>query len=342
MESFLCVLCASVVQMHCGGTLRAVKAATVLCFLVAIGLALVVEPGRGGDYHVGSTLICSDCHVMHYSEAHSLAGGPPSTVVPLGGGGPFPKLLRQDKSQLCLACHDGLTNVPDVLGDFSGTYLRAAGQLNKETDSPGTGHTIGSIAPASGAGTQWNGNATTGLLCSHCHATHGNAYYRNLSTNPGNATGVTITYMTGATYDGSSVVQQIANSPLSSHYSVQNILYRRATQTSGLSVWCQGCHDYTTSTTKHPSDKPIPMSSSDPSFQWDAPHASRVPVVSPSQVIPGLDNLVFCLSCHKAHGSTHVSAELWDDMTTPALEDGLLPLGMDNTCLQCHNPNPVP
>lgn len=315
-----------------------VKARCIL--LLAVGLVLLSTAfAQAGDYHVGSSLVCSDCHVMHFSQGHTYSGVSGQQEFPNLTTGPNRYLLRrpQDSSQICLACHDGRTDAPDVLGDNStGVFLRAAGQLNSTVDSAdiqGTGHTIGSMSAAPGAGTQWNGNATTGLLCSHCHATHGNAYYRNLVTNPGNATGVTITYMTGPanTYDGSSVVQQIVKSPLASQFNVQNILYRQATTTNGLSVWCRGCHDYTTSFV-HPFDTQIPSDSA-----WSASHSSRIPVVSASQVIPGPDNLVFCLSCHKAHGSTHTKGELWDDMTTTALEDGAL---IDDTCMQCHNPVP--
>ncbi len=304
--------------------------------LPAAGLAILGGSfGTAGDYHVGPSLVCSDCHVMHFSETHTYGGAIGQQGFPTLVTDPNPHLLRrpQDSSQICLACHDERTDAPDVLGvNSTGIFFRAAGQLNSSKDSPqiqGTGHTIGSMDPAPGAGTQWNGNGTTGLLCSHCHATHGNAYYRNLVTNPGNATGITVTYMTGSTYDSSSKVQQDVKTPLADHYKVENIRYRQTT--SGLSAWCRGCHDYTTSFA-HPFDTDIPNSGF--TSRWHESHNSRVPVVSPSQSIPGSDNRVFCLSCHKAHGSTHVQGQLWDDRTTAELEDGLI---VDDTCNQCHN-----
>ncbi len=307
--------------------------------LPAVGLAVLGGSfGIAGDYHVGPSLICSDCHVMHFSETHTYGGTIGQQEFPTLVTGPNPHLLRrpQDSSQICIACHDGRTNAPDVLGvNSAGVFLRAAGQLNSSTDPPqiqGTGHTIGSMDPAPGAGNQWNGNGTTGLLCSHCHATHGNPYYRNLVTNPGNATGITVTYMTGSAYDSSSKVQQVVNTPLADHYKVENIRYRQTT--GGLSVWCRGCHDYTTSLA-HPFDSDIPNSGI--TSRWHESHTSRVPVVSASQTIPGSDNRVICLSCHKAHGSANVSAELWDDMTTPAPEDGQ---SVNDTCLQCHSTVP--
>ncbi len=304
--------------------------------LPAAGLAILGGSlGTAGDYHVGPSLICSDCHVMHFSETHTYGGASGQQAFPTLVTGPNLYLLRrpQDSSQICLACHDGRTDAPDVRGVNSvGIFLRAAGQLNSLTDSPeiqGTGHTIGSAAPAPGAGTQWNGNAATGLLCSHCHETHGNAAYRNLTANPGNSTGITVTYMTGNTYEGLSAVQQLQKGPIAEHYKVENIRYRQTT--NGLSVWCRGCHDYTTSFA-HPFDQSIPMS--DPNFRWNAEHASRVPVVSAAQTVPGPDSRVFCLTCHKAHGSANSKGELWDDMMTTPLEDGS---SMNDTCVQCHN-----
>jgi hypothetical protein len=311
-----------------------VKTAGILLAMAIIGLALFARPSRGGDYHAKTTLVCSDCHVMHYSQTHTY-GGAPGQNFPTLVGGPNAFLLRRprDSSQICLACHDGRTDAPDVRGaNSAGTFFRAAGQLNVLGDGAaveGTGHTIGSPAPAPGGGTPWNGNATTGLLCSHCHATHGNTYYRNLVTNPGTATGITMTYMTGTTYDNISTIQQSAKTPLTDHYKVENIRYRRTT--SGLSLWCRGCHDYTTNF-GHPYDTDIP--NSDVTTRWFESHASRVPVVSTNQTIPGTDNRVFCLSCHKAHGSTNTQGQLWDDRTTTALEDGL---SINDTCNQCHN-----
>lgn len=310
--------------------MRAGRLTLLAVGLVVLGEALV----EGGDTHVRSSLVCSDCHVMHYSQTHTYTGAPGQDFPTLSGG-PNAYLLRRprDNSQICLACHDGRSDAPDVRGaNSAGTFFRAAGQLNLLGDSPeleGTGHTMGSTAPAPGEGTLWNGNATTGLLCSHCHATHGNTYYRNLVTNPGTATGITATYMTGATYDSSSTIQQTVKTPLADHYKVENVRYRQTS--SGLSLWCRGCHNYTTSFA-HPYDTDIPNSGF--TARWYEAHSSRVPVVSVSQTIPGADNKVFCLSCHKAHGSTRTQAQLWDDWTSAALEDGL---SINDTCTQCHN-----
>jgi predicted CXXCH cytochrome family protein len=74
----------------------------------------------------------------------------------------------------------------------------------------------------------------------------------------------------------------------------------------------------------------------DPNY-WFTGVQSRVPVVSASKTVPGpaatSDNQPFCGTCHKAHGSTHRAALIWDDPTSPALEDGT---SATQTCQACH------
>jgi len=334
--------------------------------LVSILVVLLAQQsGRGGDFHQVNSLVCSDCHVMHYSETHSLVGLAPPAVQ-LAPGGPFPGLLRQPAFELCLACHDGRNTAPDVLGANFNAYIRAAGGLSKTGSAgeyaEGNGHTLGSVRAAPGG--SWTGNQTGGLECKHCHATHGNPYYRNLTPNPGTATGKPVTYLTGGSYSGTKAIQQLVATPMSSHYAVGNILYRQSqvgTTDFGLAEWCGGCHgDYhgiggtanlggspmgdTNSGgpwLRHPT-RDVTMAQGVSNKHIDRTHwfsalASRVPVVSPSGSIPGLagssDNQVFCGSCHKAHGSTHKAGLLYDDETTATPEDGssLVP-----TCQQCH------
>lgn len=318
-----------------------------------IGLLALAERSPSGDFHFYGSLNCSDCHVMHYSETHSLTGGPPSTVVPLGSGGPFPRLLRQSESQLCLVCHDGRTDAPDVFGSNAGTNVRAAGALNRVGESgpyaEANGHSLGSTNAAPGG--TWTGNQAGGLQCKHCHDIHGNAYYRNLTPNPGTAKGKFVTYLTGTTYSGTAAVQQLATSPIATHYSVSNIRYRQTKVGStdfGISQWCSGCHgDFLPAggsgspPADHSTDgvtmaQAVVNGNVDPNH-WFSALASRVPVVSPSGAVPGTsgtsDNQVFCGTCHKAHGSTNPKGLIYDDETTAAPEDGTSQM---QTCQQCH------
>lgn len=328
--------------------------------VVILFLFLVEPQTHAGDFHSASSLACSDCHVIHYSETHLLSGatGPDPLLAP---GGPFQSLLKASQAQLCLACHDGRTDVPDVRGAHAGGYVRAAGQLSVLGDGAaveGTGHTMGSTATPPGG--SWT---NPGLACQHCHATHGNAYYRNLMPNPGTGAGKYVTYLTGTTYTGTAAIQQRTSTPMASHYAVSNILYRQSkvgTTDFGLSEWCAGCHgDFhgaggaanmggspsgdtgPTPWLRHPT-RDITMAQGVTNKHVNASHwfaalSSRVSVVSPSGTVPGTagtsDNQVFCGSCHKAHGSTVRKGLIFDDDATAAAEDGTL---LRHTCQQCH------
>jgi hypothetical protein len=327
--------------------------------LVAAIALSAVAPATAGDFHYASSLMCSDCHVMHYSDTHLMSGAPGADPL-LAPGGPFRSLLKTNASALCLSCHDGRADAPDVRGPHANAYVRAAGQLNVAGDGPAesTGHTMGStVTPPGGTWTN------PGLTCQHCHATHGNAYYRNLVPNPGTVTGKPVTYVTGATYSGTAAIQQTAASPLAIHYDVGNVRYRQTAAGStdmGLSEWCSGCHgDYhgvggaatvggstvgdtgTARWLRHPT-RDVTMAQGVRNqhvngTRWFSALGSRVPVVSPSGTIPGTsvssDNTVFCGSCHKAHGSTNRKGLIFDDDATPAGEDGI---SLMQTCQQCH------
>ncbi|MFQ6032717.1 MAG: hypothetical protein ACE5K2_07330, partial [Candidatus Zixiibacteriota bacterium] len=64
---------------------------------VAIIILIRVANLSGGEWHIGSSLVCSECHTIHYGEGQ---GGEP--------GGPFPYLLSYSTiNGLCFSCHDG-------------------------------------------------------------------------------------------------------------------------------------------------------------------------------------------------------------------------------------------
>ncbi len=172
---------------------------------LAIGamLALVLllaSGGTTGEYHSGGTLLCFDCHTIHFSMQHGFAGGAVgSTPTPggdwIGSTGPNQFLLKMPANDLCKACHDGQTYAPDVWGDHpqnAGSYLegREAGglptaatpyenwkghELDSTTRPPG--YNPGSVGLA-----DWYPVGSK-LECINCHAQHGPAYaYRNLGS----------------------------------------------------------------------------------------------------------------------------------------------------------------
>lgn len=229
----------------------------LLVIVVALMVALTASVSFAGDYHTASTAVCSDCHTMHYSRSHDLAGNTGTKFTELGAGGPFTALLRDEPNKLCLMCHDGQSTAPDVLGDNANSYDRSAGALNEVGGVDGyaewTGHTLGSTTAAPG-GTFTNAD---GLECINCHAQHGNvsgkdvagntvtSAYRNLRSWTGANGSENVSYSIGAAKDLTKDVWEAygAGSTLAQHYGQDNIGLTEPVQTkSGIADMCKSCH----------------------------------------------------------------------------------------------------
>jgi len=228
-------------------------------------LPLSEKRSEAGDYHTGSSLICSQCHVIHYSVTHEAHSGGIQDYM--GSSGPYQKLLRFQVNDLCLFCHDGKDGepygFPDVLESKSRNITRQSGMLNKLSSTAPyehwKGHTLGSTATAPG-GTFSNSN---GLTCIDCHMPHGDvpSQYRNLwiSSNPGDKFyNKLITYATGMNDTGKDVFQKTASEfkeePVckqchtlrgssSKRYDMTDISFNEPDQTkSAYGAWCKSCH----------------------------------------------------------------------------------------------------
>ncbi|MFC1713272.1 cytochrome c3 family protein [Candidatus Poribacteria bacterium] len=188
--------------------------------LVCSGIGLLAAAfALAGEYHIGDSLICAQCHTMHYSQQHTYSGavgtGSPLSTPPqatMGGGGPYTNLLRHEVNDLCLSCHDGQTFAPDVLGTETAevAYVRQAGGLTRKDVSVGAGyaetngHTVGwtlafnihGIPGIGGWGDFPCNNCHNGgawpppiakrfperkLACVSCHDPHGAVSHRNLA-----------------------------------------------------------------------------------------------------------------------------------------------------------------
>lgn len=229
------------------------KTISITCiFLFALfGLA------AAGDYHYGTTLRCSDCHVMHFSQQHGYDSTGGGTFTALGTG-PNTDLLRAPVNELCLTCHDGQAFAPDVYGVNTQTNVREAGALNKVGDAgpyyPGMGHTLG-ITSAPPGGTGWTPDPTDGLDCVDCHQQHGYAggvvdtggtgQYRNLVGKSGNSAALTpVTYRVGTNNLAKDVFERDATlGQPAVHYDIANVDFNEPTATaSAYGAWCKGCH----------------------------------------------------------------------------------------------------
>src|SRR3954454_9036370 len=77
---------------------------------------LVASPATmlAGEWHYGTSAVCSDCHTQHNSQ-----NGQPMRTD--NNAAPAEYLLRRGTSlELCLSCHDGSNpSAPDVIGPIS-------------------------------------------------------------------------------------------------------------------------------------------------------------------------------------------------------------------------------
>jgi predicted CXXCH cytochrome family protein len=234
-----------------------------------------------------------------------------------------PRLLRHATSlALCVHCHDGsLPGAPDVIAPagYVDDPLGGFFPTNWSTASD-TAHSLGGEAVAPPGGTQ-----PMTLTCLSCHDPHGGTGYRNLRTDPlGTGASLTVTATDRVKPDGTNPAAV---------YVAGNVTYR-----SGLSAWCGSCHgefhgrsaqEEGTSRPwlRHPQDEPLSASRHVDYTYWLGTVPNRVRVQSPDDDdAPSADDQVFCLSCHKAHGSTNRAALVFADGER-----------LGSTCAQCHN-----
>jgi hypothetical protein len=339
-------------------------AAAVTVLFVSVGEA--AAPSIPLPYHNGATLICSDCHTMHYSQQHDF-GGAAGQGLPSLAGGPTGKLLRRATStQVCLACHDGRSGIPDVMkGDTNGLGDNRAGGYFSE--DPGTltykGHNLTTDDNISNCMRCHDFSlpgppADGGLRCIECHNPHGNAAYRNIqrrahNSPPNQPKAIAFTDATGINkYDQNHIAY---SAPPTGDNTWREITYLCSGSAAG------GCHGEFASNAggtntgntspfhRHPGTNsqegvyfPINRAgaNTDPAH-WAAGTGSgfsvpRVPFVVRGATDYSLatvvaeNNEVFCLSCHKAHGSGNAFSMRW------AYGSGA-PGTNQAGCQQCHN-----
>ncbi len=321
---------------------------------------------QAGDFHTGASLVCSDCHVAHYSQSHSYSGSG-SVFPPLGAGGPFTNLLRDEEVKMCLACHDGQSFAPDVFGASATNTRRMAGGLNAKAGTiPNDlgyaeidGHTLYSTAmPPGGTGTAYVPGAE-GLICTNCHAQHGGTSYRNL-LNRGIFTGDNLTYAVGT----NDLTKDVFERSAASYVETDVDFNEPVTTSSAYGNWCQNCHvDFhgaggaanmggqsggvTSANTnpwkRHPtSDVNIgtPGATFISSIARFNGNTNRVKVMDSQGLwnATTADNTVTpsCMSCHKAHGNRNAFGLIFMNGTGATVtEDGDGGVYKD-LCRQCH------
>jgi hypothetical protein len=329
--------------------------------LLGVAILLVIPViAAAGDFHSGASLICSDCHVMHFSQSHGYNPDGSGIFTPTGGAGPHHYLLRNEVNDLCLSCHDGASFAPDVLGANANGYVRQAGALNRAgTGLAPTGHTLDSTDPAPGSNPVWS--EADGLHCTNCHQPHGyhpgGNSWRNLLYSAGNGVaypGILVDYAT-ATNDLTKDIYQVAAGPLNVHYAMSNIFFNEPDVTaSAYADFCKMCHNDFHGAKgglevggatgeewlRHPNaDADIgAVGSGHSDLAEFTGHTNRVQVMSASGVWdpPAADSTPSCMSCHKAHGNQNAFGLIYMSGTGTVTEQGDDGTQAKDLCKQCH------
>jgi hypothetical protein len=331
------------------------KRLTIL--LTGVMLVGAVALAAAGDFHYGSSLICSDCHTAHASQQHGYTVG--GIFTPIGPDKPYERLLRNDRVMLCLSCHNGTSFAPDVFGANGGTVgVRESGGLNTAANSHGLsndagyddidGHTLYSMAmPPGGAASGYVADATEGLWCGSCHGVHGYSSYRNLRRS-GIFAGDTLTYAVGTNDLTKDVFERSAGA-----YTTADIDFNEPNvNDSKYALWCQDCHtDFhgaVGSANMGGGASPYkrhPVAVVNMSTTANYTTSANKLKVMDSQGLwigTGTDNTLTpsCMTCHKAHGNKNAFGLVF--VTSPGgppagamTEEGDGGLFRD-LCRQCH------
>jgi hypothetical protein len=325
------------------------KRLTIL--LTGVMMVGAVALAAAGDFHYGTSLVCSDCHVAHYSQQHGYSTS--GIFTPLGPDGPYDRLLRNDEVKLCLSCHNGTSFAPDVFGANGGTQgLREAGGLNAAaghgvSNDAGydeiNGHTLYSMATPPGGAASAYVPSTEGLWCGDCHSVHGKNTYRNLRNSGSLFGGDTLTYAIGSNDLTKDVFERSAGA-----YTEADIDFNEPNVAgSKYGQWCQNCHtdfhgaagsanmgggavpykrhpvmEVNLSTTARYTTVPNKVKMMDSQGLWVGTATNNT--LTPS-----------CMSCHKAHGNKNAFGLIYMYGTGTRSEEGDGGQFRD-LCRQCH------
>jgi Doubled CXXCH motif (Paired_CXXCH_1) len=311
--------------------------------ILAIIAMMIHAVALAGNWHIGQSLACQECHIEHASES-----GLPTP------GGPFSSLLvKSSVNDLCLSCHDGTNpSAPDILLPIDMYQTTSSGESSGGfVMSPGFDHAGGHSIGLPVAVPLNNQGKTMTLSCVSCHAYHGNENYRNLAYDP-DGVGDSLVVKEGVDVFTQTLpaVPPTRTGSIAA-YSRDNVGYK-----SNYTRWCASCHNQLASPSSailpaHFNDHPneVAINAYSPSTHTDPSHwvtgtgdgfpttggIPRVPFVNAtatdfnSAKTVSASNKVFCLSCHKPHGSSSQRALLW-----PYFEGGT---NYVDGCQQCHN-----
>jgi predicted CXXCH cytochrome family protein len=333
--------------------------ACVCALALAGSLSLLFFTSRASAKVTGH---CSNCHTMHNSQgglpvATDVDGNPVTTA--------YPSLLVSS----CLGCHTSQTNstiidlspgrIPIVNNAIEPARTLAGGNFYYVQVNSSNGHNVipGSTDPTltepPGGSFPQGGHYAGQLRCAGTRGCHGfNGGHQEQPVDNETKAIANAHHGSGIPMDGSTVArsyrflygikgQEDSDWEWDNSNSSHNE-YKGSTDTNAkdtISYFCSECHGdlhgagASSPWVRHPADKVLPTTGEYAQYtQYDmlAPLARPDPsnVSFTNAVTPGQD-MVMCLSCHRAHGSPNYKAIRWD-YKSPDLETSL------SGCAVCH------
>ncbi|MCC7012366.1 MAG: hypothetical protein IT454_07395 [Planctomycetes bacterium] len=330
--------------------------------LAAAASVLFAGSAMAGDYHKDGTLLCSQCHVMHFSQSHGYNPNGSGFVFTPIGSTPHHYLLRGEVNDLCLACHDNSGFAPDVYGSAntgnSSTDVRLGGYLNRVGDpNEAAGHTLDSTDTAPGStGAGWSN--PNGLNCVDCHHQHGGSVsgstsgqagyslYRNLRVTPGQAASNSGAITYNYTAHGTNDLTRDVFERQAAEYDEADVDWNEPSATdSAVGKFCAGCHGEFHGQVgsaqvggvafgagfeefvRHPTAGVNigAVGGGHSSLTLFNAHTNKVKVMSPTGVWGAThpaDVTPTCISCHKAHGNGNGFGLIYRQGTGTITENG--------------------
>ena len=336
-----------------------------LIFFISLAIVLLIIPtmiaranaGPHGGY-TATTDACAGCHRAHTASAPSLLlNAVPALCFTCHGS----------------AGTGADTNVEDgIYKGVGGGNLLGGGFVNYQGAAVSSTHSIsGAQVNAWGSGTTWSStyecagchnsesglvwpgtpqwgispnawptypgrgeNVTMPLTCTSCHDPHGGRNYRVLQQRLHPPT------MQQEDPPGYVLVTSNETGGLNPNQAGYVANYTNSKYRLGLGDWCTGCHF-----TYHQNISAMPFNAEDgkgPVTRYRhnmnvtlGTLTTTLPLEDPSGNGPSIDDQLFCLSCHFAHGS-NVTTSGQAANVAPTNDSALLRLDNRGVCEECH------
>ena len=304
--------------------------------------------------------LCLFCH-SNNQAAGQIEGGRTPPDIWSGAGTGRVQVAGVTVNSAGLLCAGGSAIATPPCGDNKISHTI---DVNANVTPPGwTGAEVPLFTPAKG-----------GFVCINCHDQHGNTNYRNLRNKDYrgvNFTNVDVSYRmsdVGNCSDGSTPPCFVENNGSASpptglqKYVTSNVKFRKSPVNvdQGIQAFCKRCHndfhgmggDANMGGTlsgdtsagggewkRHPMAN-VSIDQADINLHADKPYwidparTWRPRVIDPNGIAGDGDEIPFCFSCHRVHGSTNHSNLIFGDPTASVGGDATM---MRITCLQCHN-----